>query len=635
MADKKGSFIIDESVSKQIREQIADKAQKRIEQMKSEVSEREPILRKRQDFFEGLHHKWTNVQGQAVKQVEGHILVVINYIGRFCQKLYQAITNTPPKIKIISRDESNDIETSRAEAVEEAIREVLKKNNFWEVIFKRCTVNQIRDGDFTLDCKVMENPDGKKEIVIKSSEDLTKLMIGWDDASGSSFSFAVWSDLISTDKVMRDFGYKAEPISETNIETDKKGDHIRDQYGIFAGSSGTASTVPSGKSGVPKTRLTDYWGYEVIDGKVRVVNLIFIGKENVQFVATDYKKIPRFVGHSMLVAGKPWSMSFIDPLIDPQIELNDRTGEEGDMVRIGSHTKFLAINMPDFNPETLKPGSGQVIFIEGEGADFRPLTNNTSIFPSEGYLNRTMEHMFTLGIPKIGLAAGTAPYTGKVGAIQYQPIMDLVTDFRIQWQVVLKDLMITIQEYFIDYFPELDPIMREHLFNSDTGEMSEGQPTVRDVEFDWENILPLSRSDRVVDASTMRDRGAISLHSYLEEAGFRNPTKEIKKLKKEANDKDLMVLLSKFNQFSPGVVKAQLEAQKEATSAQEDNAALVGSMQAANQPTPSSNPPILNNSQNDGRRGVMSGSGTPTGQTATLKGAANQVVQNQNAQAGV
>lgn len=632
----KGNFIFDKSVSEKERTEIAERVEKNLEFAKQEVSDREPVIQKRQDFFNGDHHKWTNVVGQAIKQQQGHILAVFNYILRFCQKLHQTLTNSVPRLKIIPKDEANEIETSRAERVEEAIYDVFKKNDFFSVVFKRCALNQIRDGDFTFECKVVDDAKDGKKIVIIPNENLLKIMVGWDDASGSSFSFVAFSDYWSVAKIKREYDYDAEPNSEAEKQADSKGDHLRDQFGIFASNASGGIKIPTGESKIPKAKITDYWGYEVIKGEVKVVNLIFINKDLVQFIVTDYKEIPRLIGHSLIVAGKPWSMSFIDPLIDPQIELNDRSSEEGDLIRVGSHMKFLVVNMPDFDPDSITPGSGQCVFIEGENADFRPLQMSISPFPSADYINRVLDHLFNLGLPKIALAAGTAPYTGKIAAIQYQAVVDIVTDYRIQWEIVMKRLSRMIQQYFIDYFPETHAFMRENILDETTGDMSEGELIIRDLEFDWDNVLPLSRSDKVVDASTMRDRNAISLSTYLEEAGFRDPGTEIKKLKKEAKDEELMTLLAKFNQFAPGVVKAQLEAQKMTMAAEEANAATMGATaETLNGATPKSTPPLLNASQNDGRRGVLTGTGTPTGQTATPKGAVAQVGQNMNAQNGV
>lgn len=246
-----------------------------------------------------------------------------------------------------------------------------------------------------------------------------------------------------------------------------------------------------------------------------------------------------------------------------------------------------------------------------------------------------LEHLFTLGIPKIALAAGTAPYTGRVGAIQYQPFADLINELRIQWEIVLRDMIVAIQQYMIDYFPETHSFMREHIADETGG--YDGELVIRDVQFDWDNVLPLSRSDKVVDASTLRDRHAISLHTYLKEAGFRNPSEEIKKLIKESEDPKLVAVMEKFLEFSKGATDLQLESQKKKMEELEATGESMGMMQEmANGATPKSTPPLLTPEQNSGeRRGVFTGGGSPSGQTASLRGSVAQKSQNMNAKAGV
>ncbi len=633
MAKNRGTFLIDDSIPEEERNKIADRIKENLDKVeKSDNQERTPVLDKRKDFFEGRHHKWTNVVGQAMKQQEGHIQVVINYVLKFAQKVHQSLTNAPAKIKIKGKDESNEVETVRAEAVEQAVYDVLNDpdNEFFKKIFKRAGMNQVRDGDFLLECKVIKDEKKGQWIEISHTENLGKILVLWDDASGSSFTGVAYRDLWTLSKIKRDFGYDAEPVSES--ENQPSPATHNDEYGMFAGSARNTS-VPSGANNLPKSRVTDYWGYEVIKNQLKVVNIIWMNKDVVQFVVSDYKSLPKFIGHSFISPGKPWSMSFIDPLIDPQVELNDRTGEEGDLIRVGAHMKFVVVNMSDFDEKSIKPGSGQLIFLEGENVDFRPLPMNITTFPSDTYLNRILDHLFNIGIPKITLAAGTAPYTGRVGAIQYQPFADIINELRIQWEIVMKQMIIMIQQYFIDYFPELQPIMRESIYDDQTGEYTDGDMIIREIEFDWDNILPLSRSDKVVDAATLRDRGLISVSTTLEEAGFRNPQEEIKKLKKELKDKELMEIRTQFAPLSPGVVQAQLEARK-AQAAQEEEIAQQMGQNQQNQPTQKSpTPPVMTPEQND-RRGVPSGGGTPTGQTATPEGAVANTGQNIRAKAG-
>lgn len=285
----KGRFIIDDTIDQKTREDIIDDVKEILTKMKDELAERTPIINKRQDFFEGRHHKWTNVVGQVVKQQEGHILAVFNVVNRMCVKIHQTLTNNPPRIKIVPQDEANEIEVSRAQGVEQAIGKILNDNKFWKTTFKRSAINQIRDGDFIVECKVMAD-NGVNRIEIKPNEDLLKISVGWDDASGTSFSFVSFEDMWSTSKILREYGYEAEGVDQKNSVNTDAGSHLKDQYGMFASAGGAAVSVPSGQANVPKARVRDYWGYQVLNGEIKVVNLIFINDDCVQFISTDYKK---------------------------------------------------------------------------------------------------------------------------------------------------------------------------------------------------------------------------------------------------------------------------------------------------------------------------------------------------------
>jgi len=72
-----------------------------------------------------------------------------------------------------------------------------------------------------------------------------------------------------------------------------------------------------------------------------------------------------------------------------------------------------------------------------------------------------------------------------------------------------------------------------------------------------------------------------------------------------------------------------------AIEAEEQNAETLGVIDQVNQPTPKANAPILSSEQNDGRRGVLTGTGTPTGQTASLRGNVKNTSQNLNAKGGI
>lgn len=613
-----------------------------ITDLKPDGDEREKIYRKRRDFFSGNHHMYTNVVGLQSKEKQGHILAVFNYIWRMSTRLTQALCNSPMRFKIKPDDEASEIESIRAESEENWIYKVLKDNKFFSTTFRRASTIQVRDADFAVKVFVESNERDGKKITVTHAENMEKLYVVYDDTSGTSYSLVIYRDRWTLDKIKREFnGYEAAPIvDDPSATTTGQSDHS-DPFGVHSGGV-RERKAPSGISKVPQAWVSDGWGwFKVInddtkEAEWKMCNITMIGDDVVQFVKTDYEYNPWIIGHSFDNPGSPWSIGFIDNLIDPQTELNDRTSEEGDMIRIGANQKYVVINMPNFDASSVKPGSGQVIYIEGENADFKPLETNVNPFPSETYINRSLEHMFALGLPKIALATGTAPYTGKVGAIQYQPVSDLVDELRSKWAPVLEDVVKRIQSYTRMFFPEIADALLGYDEN-----MGEDYPTVRDVEFEWDSVLPQSQSENIIDGATLFDRDVLPIKRLLEKAGYQDPMAIIKELKREARDPEIAGIRSRFRQLSRGVVQATLEARRESMEAEEATGANMGAMQdmvngaQKGMATMPANRPMLHKDMNDGRRGAPATAGVPgVGQTASPEGSLIQQAQNMRAAAG-
>lgn len=609
-----------------------------VELTSPDVKERSDVYKKRRDFFEGKHHLYSNVVGLQSKEKSGHILAVFNYIWRMSSRLTQALCNSPMRFKVRPDDEASEIESIRAEMEENWIYRILRDNKFFNTTFRRASTIQVRDADFAIKVYVEEDPRLGKRIRIVHAENMEKLHVIWDDSAGMEYSAVVYKDLWTLEKIKREFnGYIAKPFNPGNESKSSSSDH-EDPYGVHTGVS-SEKKAPTGFSKIPKAFVSDAWGWfkvkndETGESEWKMCNLVMIDKDIVQFVKTDYEYNPWIIGHSFDNPGSPWSIGFIDNLIDPQVELNDRTSEEGDMIRIGANQKYVVVNMPNFDASSVRPGSGQVIYIEGEGADFKPLEVNVNPFPSETYINRSLEHMFALGIPRIALATGSAPYTGRVGAIQYQPISDLVDELRGKWTPVLEEVVKRIQNYTVMFFPETKPFMMGY------DESAEQEyPTMRSIEFEWDSVLPQSTSENIVDGSTLFDRNVLPVKRYLEKAGYQDPMAIIKELKRESKDPELSTIRTQFRQFSRGVVSAELEARKKTMAAEEANAETMGSLteaMAAKQATAPANAPILHKDQNDGRRGIPATAGVSgVGQTASPEGSLLQQAQNLRAQQG-
>lgn len=617
-----------------------------IKDIQPDVDKRITIYKKRRNMFEGIQQGYTNVVGLQQKETEGHIMPVFNYVRRMAKKLYQSVTNYPFRYRVEGEDESNETELVRAEAVEKLIDKVLYDNKFFNVIFKRGTLTQLRDGDAAIKCVVEDDNGGGRDIKMYLCEQMENMYVMWDDVQGTSFSALAYVDEWTNERIHREYP-KVKLTTDRTATSSSSGSHDNDQYGLLSSSANSLS--PDGGNKVPKNKVCDIWVWAAFDkdengDKVyKVVNEVLIGtgddSEIADFQITDYRRQPWVFLHGESNPGKPWSSAFIDPMFDANIELNDRSGEEADVIRIGANRKFVIKNMPDFDAESLKPGSGQGIYIDGPDADFYPLPDSINIFPSESYKNSVMDHIFNLGLPKIALSAGTAPYTGRVGAIQYQAVADEVTDIRCAWNVALQDLFTMIQEYGIDFFPDMKGIftISEEV---DEGVYQDGDVAPRKVTFDWDNPLPLSRSDSIIDAATLFDRRVLPVRMFIEAAGYKDPNRIVKELIKEWKNPDLVPIRSQFQNLADAVLKKQDEATRIEANTQEEIAAEMAAQQPNTQPSttpPTSTPPaMMHNFQNQGKkRGISNASGVPASGTVSQSGAMKQKQQNTNAARGV
>lgn len=553
---------------------------KLIKDIQPDVDERKNIYQIRRDMFEGRHHKYSNVVGLLNKEQQGHVLPVFNYIKKFSKKLKQEVTNSGFRFKIIGEDESNDIEVARSEAVENFVTEVLDDNFFKEVQLRRGAMTQIRDGDVAIKCVVEKDPNGEKNIKMYLCEEMENLYVLWDDMQGTSFSALAYIQRRSREAIMREFPNAKVPDTSGRDLTQSSqtlGDHNNNQYATIGMMGSNKTMAPSGKNKAPGENVVDFWGWLATENDAnnepiyKIVNMVLIGTgesaQIVQYIKTDYKKIPWIFVHSEENPGKPWSSSFNDILFDANIELNDRSGEEADVIRQGANRKFVVKNMADFDADSLKTGSGQVIFIDGDNVDFAPLDGTINVFPSESYKNSMLDHLFSLGLPRIALSASGAAYSGRVVALQYQAVADEIIDVRNSWTVALKQIITMIQDYGIMFFPEAGQIFTISQ-DDGYGNMEDAGQEARRVEIDWQNPIPLSKSDAVVDASTLFDRKALPLRMLLDAAGYTDPVRIIKELKKEWKDPDLVPIRSKFENLAPAVVKSQSEASIEEANTQ-------------------------------------------------------------------
>jgi hypothetical protein len=579
---------------------IADLAQ----DLEQDRGERKNAYIKRKDFYTGNQGSYSNVTGiiKDTKQKKGHTNQVTNYAGKTTVKIAMGLANNPPKLTTVPQDVVDDMEVIKAQAVEDFQDSIFdsKINRFWKKTYRRATFHQSEFGDAAIKTYI-ENG----EIKICGHDDLSTLSVGWNGEPGE-FDFVIAETYLTPASVYDRYGIKVnEKALKQNTKDDNKtfGSWDNNNQWATKGNNKATTSSPSGKTQLPKVRVQEFDSEDVYAIKIEgeLVSLVF--KDGETFPKVKFWTII----HNIPNPPSPWSIADIDYLIDPQIELNENDNRSSDHLRVGNVQRYVAYNMNDFDPESIKTSSGQVIFVnDPDGkAKFEPLATNINNFPDDQYHNRKMGQLYDMGLPKVNYGSSGAD-SGRSKAIDYQSSIDLTTFKRDAWELALQDVCEKIQ------------IFGNFLHGEDVDWFTneEGEFIVRESEFDWTDMLPVSASDKIVNIANKVNMIGLSMKTALKELGYRNPDAEIAQLKKELADPDLMILRSKMWPLSQGILQAQNAASMQAQSN--------GSEVNAN---PQSTP-TLTSEQNSGSK-PMASAGTTSYSSA--QGAIAKTTQNNQA----
>lgn len=438
---------------------------------------------------------------------------------------------------------------------------------------------------------------------------MSNVIVGWNGTDPENFDCVLTETYVTPEAVEEMYGIK---VDMKKIESDR---------GESVGQGTWATNEWATKSPMPQTN-TQATGknkrrtVKVVDYDTKDYYAIEIEGEMVELVLKDDIRYPRMSFWTFVKnipnPPSPWSIADIDYLIDPQIELNDNDNRTSDYIRVGGVQRYVAYNMNDFDPESIKTSSGQVIFVnDPDGKSrFEPLPTNINNFPADQYNLRKLNQIYDLGLPKVNYGASSAD-SGRAKAIDYQSSIDMTIFKRDAWELALQDIVEKIQVLGHYLNPELDIWYDE-----------DGTFITRNVEFDWSDILPVSTADKIVNIANKVNMLGLPLKEAYKEMGYRNPENMLAELKAELKDPDLMIYRAKAWQFSEGLREKQMETM------QEMNEAGGGGV-AENQ-----EPPMLNSEQSGGPPKPMASVGARSTPYASAQGLIAQTRQRTGAQGG-
>jgi len=496
---------------------------------------------------------------------------------------------------------TNQIEGLRAQSVEDFVDRVFWRNKWWKQGYKRAVMNQVVIADYAV--KVYYDS-SKKEIKVTQAEKVENLVVGWRSDDALEYDWVAHTSMMSLDFIEKQWGIKVKP--EMDPKTGAGSGSHGDEYASGSNSSVNSPTEDNDYPTQPMAAVTEYTTDELY--------VIMIGGKLCEYVKHEWGFNPWVIGHSLHMPGKSWSKSYIDDLMAPNIELNEASNDERDYIRTASNAKYTARNMSDFDPESIKPGSGQVIFIDGPDSDFSTLQQTVNTYPVDTYVARTKSYIHDMLVPEVGFGSSGSD-SGRKSAIDYQTILDVTNDLRDSWELVLEGVIERIQILGNKYFSGVD-----FWKNPDTDEFE-----VRMIEFSWDDVMPISASDKIVNIMNKFQMG-LPFETTFEELGYKDPRAIMEMMKQEAEDPILVEYRAKMYNLMKGGIQAQQEA-----------------MAATQQPiTPTTTPgapqintpsPTLVSSENQGGLKPMSVAGGTTSYTSG-QGLINKATQNLGAKQG-
>lgn len=587
--------------------QISKKIDDVFEDLRVDRDMRKTANVKRKDFYAGNQYQYSNINGiiKDTKQKKGHTNQVTNYAGKTVVKIAYSLANNPPKLTGTPFDVTDDLEVVRTQSVQDFVDLTLnsKGNRFWKTTYRRAAFNQAMLGD----AMIKVYPKGE-DIIIRQHDDMGSIMVGWNGADPDGFDCVIAEYYLTPKAIQEEYGIivNEKKVPQNNTSQSTQGDWDGNQWAT-KGTRSTAPTIPTGKNDIPKLRVVEYDSKDYYSVKIQgqLVQLNF--KDDVTF-----PKIPFWTPvHNIPNPPSNWSIADIDYLVDAQIELNDNDNRSSDYIRVGGVQRYVAYNMNDFDPESIKTSSGQVIFVNSPDntSRFEPLQTNINNFPADQYYERKMKQIYDMGLPKVNYGASGAD-SGRSKAMDYQSSIDLTVFKRDSWEIALQSIIEKIQILGHFLHTELE------FFNNEDGEF-----VIRNFEFDWTDILPVSAADKIVNVANKYNMIGIPLAQAFKELGYRNPEAMVEQLKKELADPNLMILRSKQWALSGGL----LQAQNQAMTLQQTNASETSPPGGVNEPSP-----MLNSSENQSTNKPMASKGGTTSYSS-MGGMVDKARQNQTA----
>ncbi len=447
-------------------------------------------------FFNGDHWSYVKTDGTPIRVYNYCRTTVLNYVS--------FLANEPPEDDVPPRDNTDEIEIARAEEVEKLLTEI-KDDNQYAIQFAELCQNQSLLGDsFIFGPYVEWVVVGKKKIPrirFKNLKRVENVRIIWSNEDFNEYDGYIFHYRISQEM--------AEKIYAEQMK----------QRGI-ASLNVVEPTRYVAETGIKMATIKIYWGETYM--------LAMVNDKVLDFVKHDWGFVPGIFIKNIPYDTRPWGISDLEDILDSQVEYNETvSATRGKINQVAVPHIFYAGRG---EPIEYQAGQAQMIRI-GEDDRIFPDPMGQSTAPFENYLVARKSDIHQLSMVSEIFYGGsmTAKATGRALSVLMQGINNKIRLKQQYLKIALMKLNADILRLVELYVPKAVQLIQGY-YRTDV-------------------FFPSILIRNVTEEINKFNMKLQSQYTTMKNLGIPSPKEEAKIMKREWNDTDLMIEISRNPQL--------------------------------------------------------------------------------------
>lgn len=448
------------------------------------------------NFFEGDHWSYFKEDGTPIRVYNYCRTTVLNYTS--------FLASEPPEDDVPPRDNTDEIEIARAEEVEKVL-ETIKLDNDYPVVFSEAVQNQSLLGDcFIFGPYIEWVKVGKSKaprIRFKNIKRVENVRPLWSDEDFTEMEGFIFHYRVSVKK--------AEKIYEQQMKER-----------VISGFSSSQPTRYQRPTAYPMCTVKIYWDENYM--------LAMVDNKVIDFVVHKWGFIPGIFVKNLSHPTRPWGVSDIEDMLDPQVEYNESVcATRGKINQVAVPHIFYS---GEGEPVEYHAGQAEMIKLGPEDRLW-PDPMGQSTAPFDAYVSARKNDIHHLSMISEIFYGGamTAKATGRALSVLMQGVNNKVKNKQQYWKVALRRLNANILRLVEIYVPNAIQLIQGYY--------------VTDIFF------PAVLIRNVTEEINKFNMKIQSLYTTQKNLGIPSPKEEQKIMKREWEDMSLAIEISRSPQF--------------------------------------------------------------------------------------